>query len=542
MPFDIDPTKQKVREVCKKLKPILGDKIDKLWRLYCFSDDNQRKDLEAYIEMLSAKTIKEDLVKDNIILVPPSKEDAYGDYYIGDVEYNNKLFYPFGLREREWNQHAAILGRSGSGKTNTGFWVIHELLKHDKGFIVFDWKRNYRDLLSVPGFEELKVYTVGRSHIAPLRFNPLIPPPNVKPEIWLKLLIEVIGHAYFLGEGVAYILQQAIDSVYRETGVYSGKTDNYPTFRDVLRWVKMYDPRGREINWLSSTIRAVSSLCFGDMNDLLNIDNNIGIIGLLNEKAILELDALTVTDRILIIESLLLWVYQFRLSSEVRERFDHAILIEEAHNILGDQKRNLSGGETIMETVFRQCRELNESLIIIDQHPAQISHFAMANTYTTLVMNLKHRKDIDAIKKCLLLKDEEEEFPIRLGLGQAIIKLQDRIQGAFLVRVPEFVIRKGIITDEFIRKRVQKPSISYAISEKERLFLMDIQGFPESSIVNRYERLSIGPRDGTEIKEYLISKGLIEQEDLITPTGRVKRLRLTELGAKEIQDNEQNVI
>ena len=539
---DIDPTKQKVREICKRLKPVLGGRIDKLWQMYCFSDDRQRKDLETYIEMLNAKTIKEDLVKDNIVLVPPSQEDASGGYYIGDIEYNSKLLYPFGLREHEWNQHAAILGRSGSGKTNTGFWIVKEFLTHGKVFLIFDWKRNYRDLLSVQGFEELKIYTVGRNDIAPLRFNPLIPPPNVKPEIWLKLLIEVIGHAYFLGDGVAYIMQQAIDSVYRETGVYEGRTDNYPTFRDVLRWIKTYNPKGREINWLSSALRAVSSLCFGDMNELLNIDNNKGIIGLLDEKAILELDALTVTDRIMVIESLLLWIYQYRLSSEVRERFDHAILIEEAHNILNDQKRNLSGGETIMETVFRQCRELNESLIILDQHPAQISHFALANTYTTIVMNLKHKKDVDMINKCLLLKDEEKDYPIMLGLGQAIVKLQDRIQGAFLVKVPEFFIKKGIITDEFIKKRAVKPSISYAISEKERLFLKDIQGFPESSIVKRYERLLIGPREGTEIKECLISKGLIEQEDLITPTGRVKRLRLTELGAKEIQDNEQNAI
>ena len=248
---DINPTKKKVREICKRLRPILGSKIDRFWRTYCFSSDEQRKDLETYLEMLNAKVIKEDLSKDNIILVPPSKELVSGVYYLGDVEYNDKKFYPFGLREHEWNQHVAVLGRSGSGKTNLGFLIVKELLKHDKDLLIFDWKRNYRDLLSVPGFEEIIVYTVGRSDIAPLHFNPLIPPRNVDPKTWLKLLIEVVSHAYFLGEGVMYILQQAIDSVYREKGIYEGRTDNYPTFRDIHRWLKTYNPKGREINWLS---------------------------------------------------------------------------------------------------------------------------------------------------------------------------------------------------------------------------------------------------------------------------------------------------
>jgi len=44
----------------------------------------------------------------------------------------------------------------------------------------------------------------------------------------------VIAHAYLLGNGVMYLLQQAVDSVYEEAGVYSGKVEKWPTFRDVL--------------------------------------------------------------------------------------------------------------------------------------------------------------------------------------------------------------------------------------------------------------------------------------------------------------------
>jgi len=39
---------------------------------------------------------------------------------------------------------------------------------------------------------------------------------------WLKKLIEIIAHAYFLGEGVMYLLQEAIHAVYKAAGVYKG--------------------------------------------------------------------------------------------------------------------------------------------------------------------------------------------------------------------------------------------------------------------------------------------------------------------------------
>jgi DNA helicase HerA-like ATPase len=116
----------------------------------------------------------------------------------------------------------AIFGRSGAGKTNTVALLIKELVRHHKPFLIFDWKRNYRDLLAhgVP----LEIYTVGRS-VHPLYFNPLIPPPGTDLKVWLKKLIEIISHAYFLGEGVMFILLEAIDAVYEKFGCYTNQPE-----------------------------------------------------------------------------------------------------------------------------------------------------------------------------------------------------------------------------------------------------------------------------------------------------------------------------
>jgi len=74
---------------------------------------------------------------------------------------------------------------------------------------VFDWKWNYRDLTAKTDFADLDIFTVGRN-VAPFYFNPLIPPPGTQPTVWLKKLIEVMCHAYFLGEGVTVLLMRAI--------------------------------------------------------------------------------------------------------------------------------------------------------------------------------------------------------------------------------------------------------------------------------------------------------------------------------------------
>ncbi|MEO0126292.1 MAG: DUF87 domain-containing protein [candidate division WOR-3 bacterium] len=533
---------ERVKQLCRRLRPIIGPKIDKIWQVYLIEDDKGKEEIEEYLKLLSASVISERLEKDEIFLFPPSKEIASGSYYIGDVLYNKKPLYPFGLREKEWIQHLGIFGRSGAGKTNLGFSIVSELVKKNKPFLIFDWKRNYRDLLSIPGFQDILVFTVGRN-IAPLRFNPLIPPQGTDPKTWLKKIIEVIAHSYFLGEGVMYLLQKAINSVYRKFGVYDGAT-TYPTFRDVLKWFEKYHAKGREANWLSSTLRAISTICFGEMNRLTNTGNQ-QIEKLLNRKVILELDALTQSDKIFFIEALLLWIHHYRLREKERESFKHAVIIEEAHHILSGEKASLTGGESVMETTFRETREFGESLIILDQHPCQISLPALGNTYTTIVMNQKHKKDVNVVAASMMLEDSEKDYLGNLEVGEAIVRLQGRIMKPFLIKIPEFEVKKGSITDEMIREKmlgyfgyiknnqaliqdITDISKTADIGEQEKLLLIDILKFPFSSIVKRYEKLNFNRRKGNIYKENLVNKGYIKPKEIKLSNGRIMLFELTE--------------
>ena len=236
---------ERVKEALRRLRPFWGAKADQVYRAYLLEDTEGKAQIETYLEALVAQSVEFDINSDIEEPLPPDQPLADGPYCLGTVVYSGKPIGSFGLREQEWIQHVGIFGRTGAGKTNVGYLVLRELKRHKKPFLVFGWKRNYRDLIVKPDFEGVEVYTIGRP-IAPLSFNPLIPPIGTPPKTWLKKIIEIIAHAYMLGNGVLYLLQQSIDAVYERYGVYSDTCQRYPTFRDILEELRHYPGKGRE--------------------------------------------------------------------------------------------------------------------------------------------------------------------------------------------------------------------------------------------------------------------------------------------------------
>ncbi|MFC1735522.1 ATP-binding protein [Candidatus Hydrogenedentota bacterium] len=533
-----------VQEICWKLKPIIGNKADRYWMAYLSEDYRGKQEIETVLRMMAARMLNSNLENKDVPLSAPPEHVASGPYPLGAVTYCDKTLHPFGLREDEWIQHTAVFGRSGAGKTNTVFHIIDNFLNQKKPFLIFDWKRNYRDMLAV-GSDEIIVYTVGRGAV-PFTFNPLIPPHGTDPATWLKKLIEIIAHSYYLGEGVMFLLQEALHAIYQEYGVYKGTQKEYPTFNDVYHWLEKHPVKGRKALWMDSAMRGIKSICFGHMGHVVNTSVQPNIAALLEKNVILELDSLTNADKTLIIESLLLWIHNYRLTQPDRETFKHAMIIEEAHHILL-KRTGGRGGEAVTDTILREIRELGEAIVLVDQHPSLISIPALGNTYTTIAMNLKHKSDVSAIGAAMLLKDEELDMLGRLPIGTAIVKMQGRWLEPFLVKIPHKQIPKGAIDDAALiqlmvqrnvispYQEIEEESIEPAptppqLSEKEEAFILDVLTNPLSGMVERYKRLHTSRRKGNDAKEACVENGLIEPVEIPTKSGRVVLLQLTDQG------------
>ena len=557
-------------DICMKLRPILGEKVDRLWRAYMVEDTDGKREIEQILNMLYVDNMNTDFSAKNIdVLVPPPAEKVRGEYPIGDITYSNKKLHPFCLREHDWIKHVLIVGASGSGKTNLCFKVLKNFIHKRKPFLVLDWKRNYRDIVKESYGKDVRVYTVGRD-VAPFRFNPLIPPPGTSPKTWLKKLIEIIAHATFVGEGVMYLLQKALDKTYRDFGLYSSKpVVNYPTLKDLLNTIQNTEAKGREAGWMSSTLRALGALTFGETGKTFNVRQQSDMVDLLNHHVILEMDSLTNTDKIFLVESILLWIHHYRLSSptQKREEFDHAIILEEAHHVIGKDKSDLVGGESITDVIIREIRELGESVIIIDQCPSLLSLPARGNTWCTIVLNLKDAKDVNSAASSLLLDSADRKILGRLDIGEAVAKIQGRWHKPFMINIPHIPIKKGSVNDKMIGE-MMRPYSTYSNSEtvttseekdipeyedlrnkeigitsEEQILLKDIYSNKLSGVVERYKRLQWSRRKGNELKNSLLKKQLIDTEEISTKSGRVIVLKLTRTGKRKLDtpDNEKTI-
>ncbi len=535
-----------VYELCRKLKPVLGDRADRLWLAYLAEDNRGKQELEIALQLLAAQHLGVNVQVPDVHLSAPPQDKADGTYKLGSVVYCDRPLHPFGLREDELIQHTAIFGRSGAGKTNTVFVLLDSLLDQKKPFLLFDWKRNYRDLLSVRK-DEILVYTVGGQTV-PFAFNPLIPPEGTSAAVWLKKMIEIIAHSYYLGEGVMYLLQEAIDAVYHSFGVYKGNPSKYPTFQDVLEWLEKHPVKGRKAQWMDSALRGVRSICFGHMGNVMNTSVQSNVANLLTKNVILELDSLTNADKTFTIESLLLWIHHYRLTQPDRETFKHAMIIEEAHHILLKRSGAGSGGEAITDTILREIRELGEGIVLVDQHPSLISIPAMGNTYATICMNLKHRSDVNAAGGAMLIDNEERELLGRLPIGRAVVKLQGRWLQPFEISIPHRKIPKGSVNDTALAQHMvernilnpyaeyeevvqgEKDAITFQLNEKEKTFLIDVFQNPLFGAVERYRHLHLSRRKGNAIREACIEKGMIEPEEIRTYSGKTVLLAITSKG------------
>lgn len=574
-----------VEELCEKLRPIHGEKVERLWQFYLAARESERRWIELRLRRLYEQTFKGE---EQVLLRPPPPAAARGSYVLGQVAYGDELQHLFGLREKEWIQHVNIFGRSGSGKTNLVVVLLWNLIRHGKPFLVFDWKRNYRDFLTLKGTEEVKLYTVGRG-LLPFRFNPWIPPPGVPTEIWVRKIIEVLCHAYFGGEGVMDILTRSAAKAYAEI--------DRPFSAEILQHVDRIPEKSRQAQWKMSSQRILRALEFAGMGQVMRTRSNDYIPKLLNQQVILEMDSLADSDKTFLIEALLLWIHHYRLNGGKRERFRHAIIVEEAHHILRKAKQEMMG-EAVTDVVLREIRELGEAVVTVDQHPSMISLPAIGNCFTTVCFNLKHQTDVNVAAQSMLLQGAERQYLGMLEVGSAIVKLQGRHMRPFLIRVPHVELGKGLVTDQELLRGVRRtrklqlegvdfewcaipasdvrvkvpcsasrarnrlvsakrgkngsdsidsgeernssspwPSIRVSsttdkggIGESERALLESIQEHPFHTTTQHYAELMMTDAAGNTAKNRLVEDGLVRAVAISKRRGRLQLLELTEQG------------
>jgi len=445
-----------VEDICNKLRPVFGKKIDEIYFQYTIADSREERDEIFHIlNALYQKNLNK-LLDNGVLLEPPREELIDGTYPLATVSYANRKLFPFKLREQDWPRHICITGMSGSGKTTFAFKIIKSLNAQDKNFLIFDWKKSFRPLIT--SNSEIMLFTVGDERVSNLfKTNINQPPKGVAPKEWINVLSDLLTESFFASFGVHKVLLETLDEAFKEWGIYNG-SENYPTWNHI-KWrleEKLGKIQGREAGWLESALRIATVLTFGEFGKSVNYkgENSFTVEELLNKKVIMELNSLGNIEKKFFCEFILIYIYKLKKAQQnnIRNNFNHAIIVDEAHNIFLKKPTNFAN-ESTTDMIYREMREYGTSLICLDQHISKISDTVKGNSACHIAFQQQLPQDIQDISDIMQLREKRHYFS-SLPVGSAIVKLSERYNSPFLIEVPYSKIRNQNITDEDIKGRM----------------------------------------------------------------------------------------
>lgn len=441
-----------IRDICRKLKPVLGKKADTLWLAYITAETPQaRQEAEVFIQMCGIRHLTRKVDDQHIFLPPPAPEAAAGEFLLGFVFYGDRQEAALHLTRENFMKHIGIFSITGGGKTNVGYNLLLGLLKAGIPFLVVDWKRSYRALrsLETPLVEPLQVYTVGRKTPVAFHWNPLRAPPGIDPRTWIAVVAEVLEKSHISGQGVADILMDVLDKKFEEFGIYDSVIEQYPNFFDAREELERLHLRGRRMLWQDSSLRILRTFIFGPAAGAFNARHPLELERLLEKPVLVELDQeLPKPLRVFFSEIVLRWIHLYRLGQGETPQLRHVTILEEAHNLFPRSKIEKQVTNTI-ENVFREIRSFGEGLVTITQHPSLLPVYILGNCNTQIYLGLQHEDDITTAKRALFLEAADEVYLDRLKVGEGIVKIKGRVNPCF-VKFPLIPVKIGSIQDSML--------------------------------------------------------------------------------------------
>lgn len=558
-----------IRELCKKLAPAIGkEKADRLYKLYLVEDQKGRQDMALEIELIAERYLRRNgSLKEPILLEPPSIEDSAGLFLLGDVVYNDEKLHKLYLSPEDLRRHCMITGQTGTGKSNLVSLLLLGLLKFRVPWLLIDFKRSARKILSykgaLPGLavpvsnpfsvDDILLFTIGREGIAPLHWNPFRPPPGTDPMAWISIIAEVLEKSHTSGPGVMFHLQNIYSALYKKFNITSESTW-FPNFYDGLAALDSIKVSQRMLNWKQTLQRILSDFTLGQSSKAFNARNPVRLEELLDKPVILEVDlGVSRQHRLFLSEILLRWIHLFRLHQGSTHGSDETlksvIFLDELHNHF-PKTRSEKDAPDILETIFRECREYGQGVAGISQQG--LPDYITGNSAVQVYFGMQHANEIRMAKLSLFMNDKEQEFLNRILTGEAIVKIKDRMENPCVIRVPLVQLEKGKVTDEWLKKRhaylpflqpetakngekdrfypeVNNNSEKSKNASAERL-LVDVYEYPLSGMTQRYTRLRINAKYGNEFREQLAAEEFVKPRKIFL--NKEKWIMLLELTAK----------
>lgn len=358
------------------------------------------------------------------------------------------------------NRHVLVVGAPGSGKTTTVHTLLYSLWRdHSVPWLAIEpVKTEYRSLIKAPGMEALRVFSLGQEDVAPLRLNPLAPPPGVPREEHMSAVMASFTAALPLDPPLPSLLEEAIDQTYENAGWDYDTTseddvvpptlrDVIPAYEDVVR-SHGYSQEIRD-NLTAAISARLTTMMRGARGRLLDSMESVDWGPLMQVPVVIELDSIRNPEEKAVLAAFVLdrvraaAKYRGSASGQLR----HVTVFEEAHQLLA---RIEGPAESARATAIRafcddiaELRALGEGFVVSDQRPSALADAAVANTGTRILHRLESAADRNIVLADLDVNETDAQAAARLSRGEALLRWPDREEAEFVKIEPPTQIDTG---------------------------------------------------------------------------------------------------
>ena len=367
--------------------------------------------------------------------------------------------------------HVIIAGSTGSGKSNTTYRILDEMIEHKIPFLVVEpakgeYKRYYGKL---PG---IHVYCTNPRYYSMLHINPFRFNQGIHVLEHLDRLIEIFNACWPLYAAMPAILKESFERAYIKCGwdlensiyIPNGHS-KFPTFNDVLEALPEIinsssyssDSKG---DYTGALVTRVKSLTNGISGQVLCSVNDIDEEYLFDQNTIVDLSRVSSLEtKSLLMGVLILKLNEYRMcTSEENQPLRHVTVMEEAHNIL---KRSPTGGSEgsnvqaksveMISSAIAEMRTYGEGFIIVDQSPTAVDVSAVKNTNTKIIMRLPDYEDCKIAGLSMGLNDSQIREISRFPMGVAVVYQNNWVEAVLtqIDKSEEQYHQTDLITDDY---------------------------------------------------------------------------------------------
>ena len=348
------------------------------------------------------------------------------------------------LDTKSLTQHTFVTGSTGSGKSNTIYYLINQIHNQPnapKFLVIEPAKGEYKDV-----FGNVNVYGTNPFKTPLLKINPFKFPKGVHVLEHIDRLVEIFNVCWPMYAAMPAVLKEAVFKGYEDCGwdLYTSQNkyrqDLFPTFTDLLNELTIVinnSSYSEEVksNYHGALSTRIKSLTNGIYKQLFSGDE-LGDEALFDNNVIVDLSRVGSQEtKSLIMGILIMRLGEYRANSGIAHNsvLRHITVLEEAHNILKrtSQEQSMEGSNVagksveMLSNAIAEMRTYGEGFIIVDQSPGAVDISAIRNTNTKIIMRLPEDSDRKIAGKASGMKEDEVDEIAKLPTGVAVVYQND---------------------------------------------------------------------------------------------------------------------